>query len=121
MDWSGKVIKWFRPSLPLSLHDSFYCWLTGFLISVGLAAGVSVGTQKLGSFGLPFSDPERSLGLEEEEEEELVLELVVASSATLLTLEARVCVIGGRGGGMEWVWLVERGGDGVYKGGGVYG
>ena len=102
MDWSGKVIKWFRPSLPLSLRDSLYCWLTGFLISVGLAAGVSVGTQKLGSFGLPFSDPEPSLGLEEEEEE-LVLELVVASSATLLTLGARVCVIGGRGGGVEWV------------------
>ena len=30
-------------------------------------------------------------------------------------------MIGGRGGGVEWVWLVERGGDGVYKGGGVYG
>lgn len=90
MDWSGKVIKWFCPSLPPSLHDSFYCWLTGFLISVGFAAGVSVGTQKLGSFGLPFSGPEPSLGLEEEEE--LVLELVVASSATLLTLGARVCV-----------------------------
>ena len=50
-----------------------------------------MGTQKLGSFGLPFSGPEPSLGLEEEEEE-LVLELVVASSATLLTLGARVCV-----------------------------
>ena len=65
-----------------------------FLISVGLAAGVSDGTQKLGSFGLPFPDPGPlveecvpSLGLEEEE---LALELVVASLATLLTLGARV-------------------------------
>ena len=51
-----------------------------------------MGTQKLGSFGLPFSDPGPSLDLEEEE---LALELVVASSATLLTLGAGVCVIGG--------------------------
>ena len=76
------------------------------MISVGLAAGVSVGTQKLGSFGFPFSGPEPSLGLEEEEEE-LVLELVVASSGTLLTLGARVCAIGGRGGGVEKAWWVE--------------
>ena len=60
------------------------------MISVGLAAGVSVGTQKLGSLGLAFSDPGPSLDLEEEE---LALELVVASSATLLTLGARVYVI----------------------------
>ena len=80
---SGEVIN-----LPLrsSLHDSLYVWLTGFLISVGLAAGVSVGTQKLGSLGLAFSDRGPSLDLEEEE-------LVVASSAMLLTLGAGVCVI----------------------------
>ena len=49
-----------------------------------------MGTQKLGSLGLAFSDPGPSLDLEEEE---LALELVVASSATLLTLGARVYVI----------------------------
>lgn len=32
-----------------------------------------------------------------------------------------MCVIGGRGGGVEWVWWVKRGGDGVYKENLVYG
>ena len=30
-------------------------------------------------------------------------------------------MIGGRGGGVEWVWWVKRGGDGVYKENLVYG
>ena len=70
-----------------------------------------MGTQKLGSLGLPFSDPGPSLDLEEEE---LALELVVASSATLLTLGARVYVIGGEGKG--WNGCGGWRGDGVYDG-----
>ena len=54
------------------------------------------GDPKARKLGHPFSDPGPSLDLEEEE---LALELVVASSATLLTLGARVCVIGREGEG----------------------
>lgn len=74
-------------------------WLTDFLISVGLALGVRVGTQKLGSLGLllllpPLERWSLELPLAGLEEEEVAaLELVVASSAMLLILGATDLVL----------------------------